>query len=153
MKVILLQNIKGVGQIGDIKEINDGYGRNFLLPRKMAKPATAQSVKEAELLKKKLKEVLELEHKKAIEIADKLKDVTLEVTEKANASGKLFAAVGRKEMAHKLKEVTGYDVAEDAIIIPEHAIKTVGEHVIVLELTNEVKPELKVIVHADTKPE
>jgi len=153
MKVILLQNIKGIGQIGDIKDVNDGYGRNFLLPRKMAKAATAQSIKESELLKKKLKEVLEIEHKKALEIADKLKDVTLEVTEKANASGKLFAAVGRKEIAHKLKEVSGYDVAEDAIVIQEHAIKTTGEHMVLLELTDEVKPEIKVIVHTDLKAE
>lgn len=153
MKVILLQNIKGIGQIGDIKDVNDGYGRNFLLPRKMAKTATAQSIKESEVLKKKLKEILELEHKKALEIADKLKDVTLEVTEKANASGKLFAAVGRKEIAAKLKQVSGYDVAEDSIVIQEHAIKTTGEHTVVLELTQDVKPEIKVIVHADLKAE
>lgn len=153
MKVILLQNIKGIGHIGDIKDVNDGYGRNFLLPRKMAKLATAQSVNESEVLKKKLKEILEIEHKKALEIAEKLKDLTLEVTEKANSSGKLFAAVGRKEIAHKLKEVSGYDVAEDTIIIQEHAIKTTGEHVVVLELTDEVKPEIKVIVHPDIKAE
>ncbi len=151
MKVILLHNIRGIGQIGDIKDVSDGYARNFLLPRKMAKAADTGAVKESESLKKRLQETLELERTQALAIAEKLKDVTLELAEKANASGKLFAAVGRKEIAQKLKSTTGYDVAEDSIIIQEHAIKTVGDHTVELELTKEVKVPLKVIVTALTK--
>jgi len=146
MRVIFLQNIKGVGQIGDVKEVSDGYGRNYLLPRKLAKQATSVSLKEAELLKKKLAQTLELEHTQAAEMGEKLKDTVLELTEKASASGTLFAAVGRKEIIGKLKETTGYEVGEDAVRIPEHAIKTTGEHTVELQLASEVTVPLMVRV-------
>ncbi|MEK7525657.1 MAG: 50S ribosomal protein L9 [Patescibacteria group bacterium] len=148
MKVIFLKNIRGVGQIGDIKEIADGYARNYLLPHGMAKAASANSVKEAENLKKKLSEQTKIEEAQAKEIADKLKDVVLELSEKANSSGKLFAAVGRKEIAEALKKSTGYEVAEDAIHIHEHAIKTVGEHEVEIKFTNEVSATIKVNITA-----
>lgn len=148
MKVIFLKNIRGVGQIGDIKDIADGYARNYLLPHGMAKTAGLNSVKEVENLKKKLSEQTKIEEAQAKEIADKLKDVVLELSEKANASGKLFAAVGRKELAEALKKSTGYEVAENDIHIQEHAIKTVGEHEIEIKLTNEVSVSIKVNIVA-----
>ena len=67
MKVILLQNIKGFGQIGDVKNVSDGYGRNFLLPRKMAKAANENSMKEVESLKAKRIIMIEVEKKNAFE--------------------------------------------------------------------------------------
>lgn len=146
MKVIFLKNIRGVGQIGDVKEIADGYARNYLLPHGMAKAAGPNSVKEVENLKKKLSEQTKIEEAQAKEIADKLKDVVLELSEKANASGKLFAAVGRKELAEALKKTAGYEVAQDAIHINEHAIKSVGEHEVEIKLTNEVSVTVKVVI-------
>lgn len=148
MRVILLTNIKGIGQIGDIKDVNDGYGRNFLIPRRLAKVADAGSVRESENLKKRLTDMLELERKEAQDIAGKLTGTTLELSEKANASGKLFAAVGKREIAQKLKTATSYQIAEDSIIIQEHAIKTVGEHTIELELAKDIKVPVKVIITA-----
>jgi len=145
MRVILLQNIKGVGQIGDVKEVSDGYGRNFLLPRKFAKPATPDALKEAEQLRARREVILKEQAEKAQEVADKLKDVTLELSEKTNEKGKLFAAVGKKEISHKLKEKTGIHLEEDMIQLDEH-IKTVGEHVVQLELAPEVQVGLKLVV-------
>lgn len=72
MKVIILQNIKGIGQIGDVKEVSDGYGRNYLLPRKLAKPATDKTLKEAELLRSKREVLMKEQADKAKEIAEKL---------------------------------------------------------------------------------
>ena len=148
MKVIFLKNIRGVGQIGDVKDIADGYARNFLLPHGMAKAAGLNSTKEVENLKKKLGEQTKIEDARAREIADKLKDVVLELSERANALGKLFAAVGRKELAEALKKSTGYELAEDSIYIHEHAIKTVGEHEVEIKLTNEVSVTVKVNITA-----
>lgn len=148
MKVILLQNIKGVGQIGDVKAVNDGFGRNFLLPRKMAKPATQATVKEVEALKNKAVIVAQLTVKRAQEIADKLKDVVLEMTEKANEQGTLFAALGPKEIAHKLKESAGVEVDRESVKLDE-PIKTAGEHVVTLELAPDITAQIKITV----KPE
>ncbi|MEK7076454.1 MAG: 50S ribosomal protein L9, partial [Patescibacteria group bacterium] len=91
MKVILLENIKGFGQIGDVKNVSDGYGKNFLLPRKIAKAANKNSMKEVELLKAKRVIIIESEKKNALEAVEKLKDVVIEFTKKATKTGKLFA--------------------------------------------------------------
>jgi len=145
MKVILLQNIKSVGQIGDVKDVNDGYGRNYLLPHKLAKAATPEAMKEAEQLRAKREFIMKEQAEKAHEVADKLKDVTLELSEKTNEKGKLFAAVGKKEISHKLKEKTGVQLEDEMIQLDSH-IKTVGDHVVQLELAPDVIVSIKVIV-------
>ena len=99
MKVILLQNIKGVGGIGDIKNVADGYGRNFLLANKLAKIATDGTMKEAEFLKKKGEAEDKIVVEKAKEVADKAKDIVLEFTKKASKTGKLFASLTKEEVA------------------------------------------------------
>lgn len=145
MKVILLQNIKGVGQIGDVKDVSDGYGRNYLLPRKLAHPATPDAMKHAEELRSRREVIMKEQEGKAREVADKLKDVTLELSEKTNEKGKLFASVGKKEIVHKLKEKTGVHLEDDMIQLDEH-IKTVGEHTVQLELAPEVIVPLKLVI-------
>ncbi|MEK7589542.1 MAG: 50S ribosomal protein L9 [Patescibacteria group bacterium] len=145
MRVILLQNIKGVGQIGDVKDVNDGYGRNFLLARNLAKPATTTALKQAEELRSKREVIMKEQKNKAREVADRIKDVTLELKEKTNEKGKLFAAVGKKEISHKFKEKTGVHLEDDMIQLDEH-IKTVGEHTVQLELAPEVIVPLKIII-------
>jgi large subunit ribosomal protein L9 len=146
MKVIILQNIKGVGQIGDVKDVSDGYGRNYLLPRKLAKPATATALKDAETLREKREVIMKEQAEKAQQVAEKLKDVTLELSEKTNEKGKLFASVGKKEISHKLKEKTGVHLEDEMIQLDEH-IKTTGEHIVQLELAPEVLVSVKVIIN------
>jgi large subunit ribosomal protein L9 len=145
MRVILLQNIKGVGQIGDVKDVNDGYGRNYLLPRSLAKSASPDALKQAEELRSKREIIMKEQENKAREVAEKIKDVTLELSEKTNEKGKLFAAVGKKEIAHKLKEKTGVHVEEDMLQLDEH-IKTIGEHTVQLELAPQVIVPLKIVI-------
>lgn len=146
MKVILLQNIKGIGQIGDVKDVSDGYGRNYLMPRKLAKVATPDTLKEAEKLRANRELIMKEEKEKAQQVADKLKDVSLELSEKTNEKGKLFAQVGKKEIAAKLKEKTGVQLEDDMIQMDEH-IKTTGEHSVQLELAPDVSVSIKVIVN------
>lgn len=148
MQVILLQNIKGLGRIGEVKNVSDGYGRNYLLARKLAKIATDGTVKEAEALRKKgeIEEKANLE--KAKEVAAKAKDVTIEFTKKSSKTGKLFASVTKDEIAQELSKAIGTKVESDAINLKEHGehIKQEGEHMIEAELAPEVKIELKVVV-------
>ncbi len=146
MKVIFLQNIRGVGQIGDVSNVADGYARNFLLPRGLAKPATQASVKEIEALQAKREIVIGQERERAQEAAAKLADVVIELTGKANEQGTLFAAVGPKEVAERLKKDTGIVVEPDMIAIDEHHLKTLGEHTVTVNLGHDVNAPVKVVI-------
>src|SRR3989344_3318773 len=148
MKVILLQNIKGVGQIGDVKNVPDGYGRNFLLPRKMAKSATEGSMKEVDSLKAKRVIMIESEKKNALEALEKLKDLVIELTRKASKAGKLFAGVDKGDLIKEIEKASGVKLQEE-MIGHDEPIKHIGEHLVDLNLTSEIKTQIKVVI----KPE
>ncbi len=144
MKVIFLQNIKGTAQIGDIKNVSDGYARNFLIPKNLAKPATAEAEKQVEILKKK-RESENLSSKEgALELAKTLEGFVIEVTEDANEEGHLYGSVNAKIISEALAKKK-IKIKEDLINLPE-PIKTVGEHEIELEPHPEVKIKIKVRV-------
>ena|SRR3989344_400891 len=148
MKVILLQNIKGFGQIGDVKNTSDGYAKNFLLPRKMAKAATDGSMKEIGSLKAKRTIMVEAEKKGALEAVEKLKDLVIEFTRKATKTGKLFAGIGKDDIVVEIKKASGVQLQEE-MIGHEEPIKHIGEHLVDLNLSLEVKAQIKIII----KPE
>ena len=133
MKVILLDNIRGIGHIGDIKEVNDGYARNFLFAQGKAKPATAGIIKDVASLKAKKLQTVTLAHEQAQELAAQLSGSRIELTGKANAKGTLFAAI---------PEVT---INGRVFPLPK-PIKTIGEHPIVLELTDGISASVTVVV-------
>ena len=145
MKVILLDNIKNIGQIGDLKDVTDGFARNFLLPRRLAKMATAGLEKEIVALKQKRIILLEQEQQRAQEAADKLNELVVELKERANENGTLFAAVGKKEIVKKIQEASGVKLSDDMVVLVE-PIKSVGEHTVELELSQSIKSKVKVIV-------
>ena len=147
MKIIFLQNIKGVAQIGDIKNVADGYARNFLLPYKLARPATANATKLAESLKAKREKQYGTDKESALELAKRLENVTLELKEDANEEGYLYGSVNEKKIASALKE-RGINLKEENINLPQH-IKTVGEHEIEIELHPEIKTKIKILVSAN----
>ncbi|MEX2091015.1 MAG: 50S ribosomal protein L9 [Candidatus Paceibacterota bacterium] len=148
MRVILLQNIKGYGQIGDVKNVSDGYGKNFLLPRKMAKLATNGSLKEVEGLKKKLSAMQEVEKENAVKIAEQLKDLTVEITRKATKTGKLFAGIDSDDLVKEIKKASGVELKEEMLELQE-PIKKIGEHLIDINILPDVKTQVKVIVKAE----
>ncbi|MDO8496628.1 MAG: 50S ribosomal protein L9 [bacterium] len=151
MKVILLQNIKGVGRIGDVKNVADGYGRNYLLTNKLAKTATDGTMKEAEFLKKKGEVEDKIAVEKAKEIAEKAKDIVLGFTKKSSKTGTLFASLTKEEVAEELSKAIGGKVEPDSIDFKEHGehIKQEGEHLIEVELAPEIKVEIKVVVKGE----
>ena len=151
MRVILLQNIKGVGKMGDVKEVSDGYGRNYLLARKLAKIANEGTMREVEFLKKKAETEDKIVSAKAKEIAEKAKDIVLEFIKKASKTGTLFASLTKEEIAHELSKAVGAKVEADSVDLKEHGehIKQAGEHMIEVELAPEVKLELKVVIKVE----
>ncbi len=145
MKVILLDNIKGIGHIGDIKDVADGYARNFLFTRRLAKIADAGAQKEAVALQAKRTILLAQEKQRAQEAADKLKDITIELSGKASETGTLFGAITKREIIKKTKELTGVELDADMLHLPEH-LKTLGEHVVTLKLADDISVPLKVVI-------
>jgi large subunit ribosomal protein L9 len=145
MKVILLDNIRGVGHIGDLKDVSDGYGRNFLIPRSLAKMATPGMEKEIAALQKKKAILLEQDRQRSQEAADKLKDLVLELKERANENGTLFAAVGKEELIKKIEEASGVRLTNEMVKLEEQ-IKSVGEHTVNVELSKEISAQVKINV-------
>lgn len=125
MKVILLQNVKGTGKRHEIKEVPDGFARNFLLPRKLAEPATEQAV--ARLNRQKDTAIAE----KAIQATlleknlSELEGVEVRMSGKANPSGHLFASIHAKDIASAIKAQHHIDIEPSAIMLDE-PVKSIG---------------------------
>jgi large subunit ribosomal protein L9 len=146
MKVILKSTVDHLGRAGEVKEVATGYARNFLLPRKLAEPATASALKYWEKGKEKRAAVVSAEVKVAKELAEKLSGVNLTFSMPASEEGKLFGSVGKTDVLKSLK-AAGYDVPKNSIRL-ETALKTTGEHEVELRLAPEVAAKVKVTVSA-----
>lgn len=146
MRVIFLDNIKNVARIGDIKDVSDGYARNFLLPNKLAKQATARNEKEAELLRKKDEANTEARRERAVALVEKLTGLVLETSAEANEEGHLYGSINTEDISELLKQ-NKFDVPEDEINLAE-PIKAVGEYDIELELHPSIKTQVKLKVLA-----
>ena len=137
MKVILQQDVKGQGKKGQMVEVSEGYARNFLLPRKMAIPATADAINTMNL-KEKARKAEEARLKaEAEDIAEKLKECQVKLTAKAGAGGKLFGAVTTKEISEGLQKQFGIDIPKQKLVL-EDPIKAFGNYEVKARLGFEV---------------
>ena len=135
--------------MGDVKNVADGYARNFLLPRKIAKLATDTALKEVVALKKKLEATQKLEKEGAAKLAEQLKDAVLEFSRKATKTGKIYSAVTKEDIVETLNTKTGFRVSPDSVNLEEHEgghIKQLGEHIVKVELAPDIVTEVKVKV-------
>ena len=145
MKVILQQDVKGQGKKGEMIEVSEGYGRNFLLPRKLAVPATADAINTMNL-KEKARKAEEARLKaEAQEIAGKLQNCPVKLSAKAGNGGKLFGAVTGKEISGALKEQFGMDVDGKKLVL-EQPIKSFGSYEVKAKLGFEVSGTVYVLV-------
>ncbi|HOP86541.1 MAG TPA: 50S ribosomal protein L9 [Syntrophorhabdaceae bacterium] len=127
MKVILTRDIKGTGKKGDVIEVRDGYGRNFLLPRGLALPASEGNIKRFEHIIKEFEKKKERQIKTAGEIKAKLEEITLNIKKKAGQDGRLFGSVTPQELSDLIKKETGLYIEKKKIRIDE-PIKSIGMH-------------------------
>lgn len=128
MKIILTENIKGLGQTGEVKEVRNGYARNFLMPKKLALLATAENLKKTDELKKRQILAVQQEVEKMKEVAAKLKDYKLIIETKADEKGNLYAAITAKKISESLRERGIEGANADYIEIIFNQIKKVGVH-------------------------
>ncbi|HIY16418.1 MAG TPA: 50S ribosomal protein L9 [Candidatus Intestinimonas stercorigallinarum] len=145
MKVILQQDVKGQGKKGQLIEASDGYARNFLIPRKLAVPATAENLNTMKQQEKAKQAQAAAEKAEAQAVAEKLQAVVVKLTAKAGAGGRLFGAVTSKEISDALKEQHGLDVAKTKIVQDE-PIKSFGTYQLKCKLGYEVTGTLNVVV-------
>ena len=145
MKVILQQDVKGQGKKGQMIEVSEGYGRNFLLPRKLAIPATADAINTMNL-KEKAKKAEEARLKaEAQDVAEKLKECTVKLTAKAGNGGKLFGAVTTKEISEGLAKQYGLNIPKQQRG-RDAPIKAFGGYPVKAKLGFEITATVKVSV-------
>jgi large subunit ribosomal protein L9 len=143
MKVILKQDIKGLGKKESMVEVSDGYARNYLLPRGLAVEANVSNInvmntkKQAEKMKK------DKELANARELAAKIKKITVVIKAKAGENGKLFGSITSKDIADKLKSDFGVDLDKRKLVMPE-PLKGLGTYEIEAKLYPEVSSKLTV---------
>jgi len=147
MKVLLLKNVAKVGRQYQVKDIADGYARNFLIPRGFAEPVTAQNMKKVEALKAKHVEDVQNKKAQAEEVIEKLSDITLVIKAKANSEGHLFAGVNEAVISKELDEQHHVTVPSDHIKLPE-PIKEVGEYTVEVS-SEDSKGSIKLKVEAE----
>ena len=145
MKVILLDNIKGVGKKDEIINANDGYARNFLFPKKLAVEANAENLSKLKNKKDSFNHKRNVEKEKAEEIANKMKDIIVTIKVKAGDNGRIFGGVTSKEISENLKNQFNLDVDKKKIALNE-TIKTLGTVNVPVKLFEGVTGELKVKV-------
>lgn len=133
MKVVLLTNIKGIGRVGDIKDVNDGYARNYLIPRKLGKPATTHSLKESELIRTQKLQASQLAKAEAQQLLTKLSSVTISIPAKASAKGTLFSSISKDELAQRISIVAGARISASSIEADDQ-LKKIGLHTINVRL-------------------
>ena len=145
MKVILQQDVKGQGKKGQLVEVSDGYGRNFLLPRKLAVEATAENINTMKM-QDKAKKAKAAEEKAAAEAAaERLKSCQVKISAKAGQGGRLFGSITSREISDELKAQYGIDVNKSKIVLSE-PIKSFGSFEVKCKLGSEVSGTIYVLV-------
>lgn len=144
MKVIFLKDIPRVGKKHDIKEVNDGYAMNFLLPRKLAERATPKTITELELRKKEIAIKREVQEDLLMKNLEEIKNKTVVVKVKSDEKGHLFSAIHEKMLVEEMKRQNHADISEEFIVL-QKPIKETGEFDIPVEIKGK-RSSFKLIV-------
>ena len=145
MKVILCADVKGQGKKDQIVEVSDGYARNFLFPKKLAKEANTQAVNEIKAKEASRQHKIEVERAEAKAIAEKLDKTTLKIVASAGADGRLYGSVTTKDIAEKLDRELGVTVDKRKITLDE-PIKTHGTYTAEVKLYAEISGKVHIKV-------
>jgi large subunit ribosomal protein L9 len=147
MKVILTQELSGVGTPGDVIEVRDGYGRNYLLPQGFAIPWTKGAEKQIALIKRarSAREIRDLGH--ATEVKDELEKLEVKLAVRAGTGGRLYGSVTAAEVADAVKRAGGPDLDRRRIELPGH-VKSVGDYKVQVKLHPEVSASFTLTVSA-----
>jgi large subunit ribosomal protein L9 len=144
-QAILLQDVEQLGERGEVVDVSPGYLRNFLVPRKLAQPATAASIAESERRQQAAEQALADQTAKAEETAATLRKTVLTISHQAGEDGRLFGSVTGQEIAEAVKAARGLKLDKRRVQLPE-PIKSTGTHMVTIEVADGVTAEVKTIV-------
>jgi large subunit ribosomal protein L9 len=145
MKVLLIKDVKSLGKAGEIKDVKDGYGKNFLIGKGFAKHATDDVINEWKIEQQRLKDEEAKEIANAKELASKIEIIKLTIKHKVGKNGALFGAITNKEISSELKSQADIDIDKKHIVI-KNGIKTVGIFEVDCKLGHSISAKLKIDV-------
>ena len=145
MQVILLEKVANLGNLGDVVKVRDGYARNFLIPSRAARRATALAIKEFETKRADLEKAAADKLGAAQALAEKMNGRTVHITQKAGVDGRLFGSVTNADIADALTRID-FKVAKAQVRMPNGPLKTVGEYTVTVVPHGDVAAEVKVVV-------
>ncbi len=145
MKVILLADVKGQGKKNDVIEVSDGYGKNFLIPRKLAKIADAQSLNDVKVKEAAKAYRIETEKKEARALAEKLTNILVKIPASSGADGRLYGSITTKDISEKLQADFGIAIDKRKLVLND-PIKAYGKYEVEAKLYPEVTGKVYVLV-------
>ena len=145
MKVILLADVKGQGKKNEVIEVSDGYGKNFLIPRKLAKVADAQSLNDVKTQESARLHRIETEKKDAKALAEKLTTIVVKVPASSGADGRLYGSVTSKDIVERLQADHKIAIDKRKVVLPD-PIKAYGKYEVEVKLYPEVSGKINVLV-------
>ena len=145
MKVILLKDVKGTGKKGEVKEVSDGYARNFLLPKKVAVIADNTAMKELNEKNKSIENKAQKEYEAAVELGKKMEEMNVEIYSKAGDGGRLFGSITSKDIAEQLKKQHSIEVDKRKVLLDE-PIRVLGSRFVEIKIHQKVVTKIRVDV-------
>ena len=145
MKVILLADVKGQGKKNDVIEVSDGYGKNFLIPRKLAKVADAQSLNDVKVKESARLYRIETEKNEAKALAEKLQSLVVKIPASSGADGRLYGSITSKDITEQLQKAHGIVIDKRKLVMND-PIKAYGKYEVEVKLYTEVTGKINVLV-------
>jgi large subunit ribosomal protein L9 len=149
MQIILLEKVVNLGNLGDVVKVKDGYARNFLIPSSKAKRATEVNIKAFEAKRADIEKVQADKLVEAQNLGGKLEGLVVQITQKAGVDGRLFGSVSNVDIAEALKAQGFASMTKANVMLPNGALKTIGDFDITLDLHTDVKSNIKVTILGD----
>ena len=145
MKVILLKDVKGTGKKNEVKEVSDGYARNFLLPKKLAVPADNTNMKELNEKNKSIENKAQKEYEAAVELGKRMEELNVVIYSKAGDGGRLFGSITSKDIAEQIKKQHNIAVDKRKITLDE-PIRVLGSRFVDIKIHQKVTTKIRVDV-------
>ena len=145
MKVILLKDVKGTGKKNEVKEVSDGYARNFLLPKKLAVPADNTNMKELNEKNKSIENKAQKEYEAAVELGKKMEEMNIVIYSKAGDGVRLFGSITSKDIAEQLKKQHEIVVDKRKVLLND-PIRTLGSTIVEIKIHQKVVTKIRVDV-------
>ena len=148
MQIILLEKVVNVGNLGEVVKVKDGYARNFLIPQRLARRATATAVAEFEVKRAELEKAAAAKLAASQAQGEKLSGLTVQVAQKAGVDGRLFGSVTNFDIAEAII-ASGVQVQKSDVRLPNGPFKAIGEYNVEVALHHDVVVEIQLVVNAE----